>query len=42
MDYVIALAEAGLAEMRAFIFEPRPESLETAGLVVLGGWKRNY
>ncbi len=34
MDYVIALAEAGLAEMRALIFELRPESLETDGLVV--------
>jgi signal transduction histidine kinase len=34
MDYVIALAEAGLAEMRALIFELRPESLETEGLVV--------
>lgn len=31
--YVIALAEAGLAEMRALIFELRPESLETEGLV---------
>jgi signal transduction histidine kinase len=33
LDYVIALAEAGLAEMRALIFELRPESLETEGLV---------
>jgi len=33
MEYVIALAEAGLAEMRALIFELRPESLETEGLV---------
>ena len=33
LDYVIGLAEAGLAEMRALIFELRPESLETEGLV---------
>lgn len=33
MDYVLSLAEAGLAEMRALIFELRPESLETEGLV---------
>jgi signal transduction histidine kinase len=33
LAYVIALAEAGLAEMRALIFELRPESLETEGLV---------
>lgn len=32
-DYVISLAEAGTAEMRALIFELRPESLETEGLV---------
>ncbi len=32
LDYVIRLAEAGLAEMRALIFELRPESLETEGL----------
>jgi signal transduction histidine kinase len=32
-EYVLALAEAGLAEMRALIFELRPESLETEGLV---------
>lgn len=31
--YVIALVEAGLAEMRALIFELRPESLATEGLV---------
>jgi PAS domain S-box-containing protein len=30
---VLALAETGLAEMRALIFELRPESLETEGLV---------
>jgi signal transduction histidine kinase len=34
MDYVLQLAEAGLTEMRALIFELRPESLETEGLVV--------
>lgn len=33
LDYVINLTEAGLAEMRALIFELRPESLETEGLV---------
>jgi signal transduction histidine kinase len=33
IDYVLSLAEAGLAEMRALIFELRPESLETEGLV---------
>jgi PAS domain S-box-containing protein len=33
LDYVLALAEAALAEMRALIFELRPESLETEGLV---------
>jgi signal transduction histidine kinase len=32
LDYVMSLAEAGLAEMRALIFELRPESLETEGL----------
>lgn len=34
LDYVLALAEMGLAEMRALIFELRPESLQTEGLVV--------
>ncbi len=34
LDYVLSLAEAGLAEMRALIFELRPESLKTEGLVV--------
>ncbi len=34
LDYVLSLAEAGLAEMRALIFELRPDSLETEGLVV--------
>jgi PAS domain S-box-containing protein len=33
LDYVISLAEAGLAEMRALIFELRPDSLEKEGLV---------
>lgn len=33
VDYVLSLAEAGLAEMRALIFELRPESLEQEGLV---------
>jgi signal transduction histidine kinase len=31
---VLKLAEAGLAEMRAILFELRPESLEQEGLVV--------
>ncbi len=34
IEYVLTLAEAGLAEMRALIFELRPESLETEGLAV--------
>jgi signal transduction histidine kinase len=33
LDYLLSLAEAGLAEMRALIFELHPESLETEGLV---------
>jgi signal transduction histidine kinase len=33
VDYVLQLADAGLAEMRALIFELRPESLEAEGLV---------
>ena len=33
LDYVLTLADAGLAEMRALIFELRPESLETEGLI---------
>ncbi|MEO8973820.1 MAG: sensor histidine kinase [Ktedonobacteraceae bacterium] len=33
LEYAIALTEAGLAEMRALIFELRPESLESEGLV---------
>jgi signal transduction histidine kinase len=33
IEYVMSLAQAGLAEMRALIFELRPESLENEGLV---------
>lgn len=33
LDYVLTLAEAGLAELRALIFALRPESLEREGLV---------
>jgi signal transduction histidine kinase len=33
LDYILSLADAGLAEMRALIFELRPESLEREGLV---------
>jgi len=33
LDYVLAQADAGMAEMRALIFELRPESLQTEGLV---------
>ncbi len=33
LDYVISLAEAGLAEMQALIFELRPESLASEGLI---------
>ena len=33
IEYVASLAEAGLAEMRALIFELRPESLALEGLV---------
>jgi signal transduction histidine kinase len=32
VDYILSLAEVGLTEMRALIFELRPESLETEGL----------
>ena len=35
LDYVLSLAQAALAEMRALIFELRPESLEQNGLVVV-------
>jgi signal transduction histidine kinase len=34
VDYVLSLAEVGLAEMRSLIFELRPESLESEGLIV--------
>lgn len=37
VDYVLSLADAGLAEMRALIFELRPESLQTEGLVTALG-----
>ncbi len=33
LDYVLAQADAGMAEMRALIFELRPESLQSEGLV---------
>src|SRR5215212_2176795 len=33
LEYVLSLAKAGLAEMRALIFELRPESLATEGLI---------
>jgi PAS domain S-box-containing protein len=33
LDYVLSLAETGMAEMRALIFELRPESLASEGLV---------
>ena len=33
LDYVLSLAEAGMTEMSALIFELRPESLETEGIV---------
>jgi PAS domain S-box-containing protein len=35
LEYVISLAEAGLTEMRALIFELRPDALETDGIVSL-------
>jgi PAS domain S-box-containing protein len=34
LEYILSLADAGLAEMRALIFELRPESLAREGLVV--------
>jgi PAS domain S-box-containing protein len=34
IDYVLTLANAGMAEMRALLFELRPDSLEAEGLVV--------
>jgi signal transduction histidine kinase len=33
LDYVLSLADAGLAEMRALIFELRPDALANEGLV---------
>ncbi len=33
LDYVLSLSDAGLTEMRALIFDLRPESLEMEGLV---------
>jgi signal transduction histidine kinase len=33
IDYVLSLAQGGMAEMRALIFELRPESLEKEGVV---------
>jgi PAS domain S-box-containing protein len=33
LDYVLSLAEAGMTEMRALIFELRPESLESEGVI---------
>ena len=33
LEYILSLARTGLAEMRALIFELRPESLESEGLV---------
>ncbi|MGH3086951.1 MAG: PAS domain S-box protein [Rubrobacteraceae bacterium] len=33
LDYVLSLAQAGLDEMRALIFELRPESLEQEGVI---------
>lgn len=33
LEYILSLAEAGLSEMRALIFELRPESLQNEGLV---------
>jgi PAS domain S-box-containing protein len=37
LDYALSLAHSGLTEMRALIFELRPESLEMEGLVVALG-----
>ncbi len=34
LDYIYSLAQSGMAEMRALIFELRPESLEAEGLVM--------
>lgn len=35
LDYIQSLADAGMAEMRALIFELRPESLEREGLIAV-------
>lgn len=35
LDYVLSQAEAGLTEMRALIFQLRPESIENEGLVTV-------
>jgi PAS domain S-box-containing protein len=37
LDYVVSLAQTAMAEMRALIFELRPESLENEGLVAALG-----
>ncbi|MBA3868166.1 MAG: GAF domain-containing sensor histidine kinase [Anaerolineae bacterium] len=37
LDYILSLAEAGMTEMRALIFELRPESIEQEGLVIALG-----
>lgn len=37
LEYVLSLAKAGMTEMRALIFELRPESLEQEGLVAALG-----
>jgi signal transduction histidine kinase len=37
LDYVLSLADAGLAEMRALIFELRPDALADEGLVAALG-----
>ncbi|HYN87141.1 MAG TPA: sensor histidine kinase, partial [Ardenticatenaceae bacterium] len=37
LEYITSLAAAGMAEMRALIFELRPESLESEGLVAALG-----
>jgi len=34
LHYVLSLAESGLAEMRALIFELRPEAIENEGLLI--------
>ncbi|HEV2744056.1 MAG TPA: histidine kinase [Rubrobacter sp.] len=33
LDYILTLAEAGITEMRTLIFELRPESLESEGVI---------